>query len=342
MSTSGAGSATGPKRVVFLGTPAVAARSLDLMLDASATSDPASSFEIIRVVSQPPAPVGRKKVLTPSPVHALADERGVPVLTPPSAKDEGFLAELEELAPDLCVTAAYGCFLPKRFLAIPAHGTLNIHPSLLPLYRGAAPVQRCLEAGDARTGVSVLFTVLQMDAGPIVSQTSRELTGDEQAPELLLELFEQGTADLLGALPSVWAGDAASSAKGQDDASATHAPKVGKDEAAVSLDSSSAREVHNKVRAFAEWPGTTASLEVSGTATEVKLCMTGVPAAPVEVGGGGAGSRTLWFDGDALAAECGDGSVLHIKELQAAGRKRVDARSFWNGLQDKENLRWLR
>jgi hypothetical protein len=133
------------KRVVFLGTPDVAAKSLEMLAAASKTRN---DFEVIAVVSQPPAPAGRNKKLTPSPVHKLAEELNLPLMTPESAKDEEFLSKLEALQPDLCITAAYGNFLPKRFLAIPKLGTLNIHPSLLPKYRGAAPVQRCLEVFD--------------------------------------------------------------------------------------------------------------------------------------------------------------------------------------------------
>ncbi len=162
----------GRKKVVFLGTPDVAASSLELLLEASRQGK-GGGFDVVRAVSNPPAKTGRKKVLQPCPVQALAELEGVPVMTPATARDEEFLAELEELEPDLCITAAYGQFLPKRFLSIPKFGTLNVHPSLLPLYRGASPVQRCLEAGDTRTGVTVLFTVLKMDAGPIVRQTVR-------------------------------------------------------------------------------------------------------------------------------------------------------------------------
>ena len=159
----------GRKKVVFLGTPDVAASSLELLLRASRQGR-GGGFDIVRAVSNPPARVGRKKVLKPCPVQTLAESEGVPVMIPTSAKDDGFLADLEELEPDLCITAAYGQFLPQRFLDIPKFGTLNVHPSLLPRYRGASPVQRCLEAGEPETGVTVAFTVLKMDAGPIVRQ----------------------------------------------------------------------------------------------------------------------------------------------------------------------------
>eukprot|EP00884_Botryococcus_braunii_P010883 jgi/Botrbrau1/19797/Bobra.0124s0045.1 len=134
------------KKLVFLGTPEVAAKSLALLLDAA--SKPEASFEVAGVVSQPASRRGRNRELLPSPVAALAAQRGIAgdrIVTPEVARDADFLMWLEDLGPDLCVTAAYGLILPKTFLAIPARGTLNIHPSLLPDYRGAAPVQRCLQ-----------------------------------------------------------------------------------------------------------------------------------------------------------------------------------------------------
>ena len=171
------------KRVVFLGTPDVAAKSLEMIVERSkagkgtnSSEDPDyDGFEVVAVVSQPPAPSGRKMKLTPSPVQLMAESLGIPLHAPAKAKDEDFLAMLEGLKPDLCITAAYGNFLPKRFLAIPKFGTLNIHPSLLPLYRGAAPVQRCLENGDTVTGITVAETVLKMDAGPVVRQEEYQL-----------------------------------------------------------------------------------------------------------------------------------------------------------------------
>lgn len=230
--------AAGRKRVVFLGTPECAARSLELLIAAAA--DGRGDFELAAVVSQPPARTGRKMRLTNSPVHVTAEEAGLPVLTPPNAKDEEFLTALADLQPDLCITAAYGCFLPQRFLDMPKFGTLNVHPSLLPLYRGAAPLQRCLEAGDAVGGVTVAFTVLKMDAGPVLRQQTRAMEGDEQFPELLVEMFETGTELLIDALPSVWDGSCQEVLAPQDNEAATGAKKVQKEEAELDLSAISA------------------------------------------------------------------------------------------------------
>ena len=335
-----------PKRVVFLGTPSVAARSLELLL--AGAREGRGGFEVAAVVSQPPARSGRKKVLTPSPVHALAEAEGVPLFTPPNAKDDAFLSALADLKPDLCVTAAYGCFLPQRFLDLPAFGTLNIHPSLLPLYRGAAPVQRCLEAGDPLTGVTVAFTVLAMDAGPVLRQVERPLGGDEMADELLLELFEAGSEQLLDALPSVWDGSCEAALAPQDGERATKAAKVQADEAEVRLDELSAATVHNRLRGFAGWPGVWTMLALGDGKPPVraKILRTQLPPAPDEepTGGGGAaagpGDRLVRLNGKSLELTCSDGSVLRVQQLTLPGKKPCDAKSFWNGLNGRE-ARWV-
>lgn len=349
-------STAAPKKVVFLGTPSVAARSLELLLDGQ-QAGAGGGFEVVAVVSQPPAKTGRKMKLTPSPVHTLAEERGVPLLTPPNAKDTKFLDALEALSPDLCITAAYGCFLPQRFLDSPKYGTLNIHPSLLPLYRGAAPVQRCLEAGDAVTGVTVAFTVLAMDAGPVLRQEERVLDGDECAPELLLELFESGTHALLEALPSVWDASCADALVEQEGERATKAPKIKNAEAETRLDVVSARTAHNRVRGFAGSPGTWTELDLGDgkPAVRAKLLKTSIvhdaPSADTPTGGASEGGATgaddcssralvLSSDGKTLELTCDDGSVLGVSTLTLPGKKPVDAKSFWNGLNGRTAM-WV-
>lgn len=334
------------KRVVFLGTPQVAAKTLSILHAASKQVD--STFDICAVVSQPPAPVGRKRVLTPSPVHALAETLSIStVLTPSKAGDTDFINSLVALSPDLCITAAYGNFLPTKFLNVPRFGTLNIHPSLLPAFRGAAPVPRALEQGVHETGVCILYTVLKMDAGPIVHSITRPLQGDEHAPELLEELFDTGTHALVELLPKVWTESLKLSP--QDENLATHAPKLAKDEARLSF-TENARIVHNKVRAFAGWPGTwadfvivhpdehdgntTGKKQAKGEEIRLKVVRTTVLR---EEGGMCFSVHNVSFDEKQgyLRVTCGDGSMLGINEVQPPGKKVMDARSFWNGLRGK-------
>lgn len=342
--SSVAAAVVAPRRVVFLGTPEVAARSLEKLLAASKQGE-GGGFELAAVVSQPPTKSGRKMKLTPSPVHQLAEAEGITLFTPPNAKDEAFLAALGAIEPDLCITAAYGCFLPQRFLDMPKFGTLNIHPSLLPLYRGAAPLQRCLEAGDPVTGVTVAFTVLAMDAGPVLRQVTRDLDGSEQSPELLMEMFETGTDALVEALPSVWDGSCQAQLTPQDGDRATKAAKVSREEAEVRLDLLSAREVHNRGRGFAGWPGIWTELDLGDgkPAVRAKLLRTAVADdTPLPTGGDASASRevTLRADKKALELTCADGSVLEVSELTLPGKKPVDAKSFWNGL-NKRTARWV-
>lgn len=181
-------------------------------------------------------------------MHAYCDSHGIPVLIPEKASDPDFIDAMQKLAPDVCVTAAYGQYLPKAFLDIPRFGTVNIHPSLLPKYRGAAPVQRCLDNGDITTGVSVLFSVKKMDAGPLLGQETCELKGDEKASDLLVTLFDRGTRLLLKLLPNILSGCAATTT--QDDSQATIAPKCTNAESEIHFESMSAAMVHNRCRAL--------------------------------------------------------------------------------------------
>ncbi len=338
---SGTPSTAGPKRVVFLGTPDVAARTLELLLAASKEGQ-GGGFEVVSVVTQPPAPSGRKLKLTPSPVQVLAEAAGLPVLTPEKAKDPAFLDALQAASPDLCVTAAYGNFLPTAFLSLPRFGTLNIHPSLLPKYRGASPVQRTLQAGDAETGVTVLFTELKMDAGPVLRQVRYPLQGDEQAPALLHTLFEVGTRALVEALPSVWDGTA--TPVPQEEAAATKADKITASEAAVCFATESALAIHNKVRGFAGWPGTWSLFDLEGEAEPVRLKIaTTQVVGPEDAARPQGGARAVELVGEgkkkALRVLCADGSALDLLEVQPPGKKVMDGKSYANGLRGRA-LKW--
>ncbi|GBG88771.1 hypothetical protein CBR_g48389 [Chara braunii] len=348
------------QRIVFLGTPQVAAGVLDSLLDASSFED--SLFEVVGIVTQPPSSRGRGRkrgTLLPSPVAELAAERGLSsesILSPEKASEEKFLLRLSELSPDLCVTAAYGNLLPQRFLSIPRCGTLNIHPSLLPLYRGASPVQRALEAGERVSGVSVAFTVLAMDAGPILAQEEVIIDDEIKAPELLENLFRLGTALLLQELPAVFSGDAAKRAKPQDPSKKTTATKVRPEEGQL-LFHQDAWVLHNKVRAFAAWPGTKATFRVeradaaasNGDNTDelivVKIVTTRAkrPEKMEEQTTSNAAEgceedlvrgvgREVVFAEDALKVRCRNDSILEILDVQPPGKRAMTAKDFWNGL----------
>lgn len=315
------------KRVVFLGSPAVAAKTLESLLEAS--QHPEASFQVVGCVSQPAAAKGRKKVVQPCEVQALAEERGVRTLTPAAAKDPHFLENLAKLAPDLCITAAFGQFLPRAFLEIPVHGTWNIHPSLLPKYRGAAPLQRSLQAGDEVVGVTVLETVLKMDAGPIVAQMERPVRPDDTAEALLEELFLSGLDLLLANLDDCWRG--AVRYAPQDEDQATHAPKLNVAEARLEPDlillddsRSVALRAAHQVRAFAPWPGTWLEIRRRDETSRLKVL-----AARVADGPPPDGTHLALVDNNALRLRCADGSALDLTLVQPPNRKPMDARAFW-------------
>lgn len=330
------------KRVVFLGTPDVAATSLRRLYEDTQRAD--CLYELVSVITQPPKRRRRKGALEPSPVGAVAEELGLAVLSPESAKDTEFLDQLEsEVTPDLCITAAYGQFLPKRFLNTPTLGTVNIHPSLLPRWRGASPVQRSLEAGDNPVGVTVLYTVSKMDAGPIICQ--QEQVVDDQtdtATNVLPWLFEIGTDLLIDALPSIFDGTTTmNGATQQDESDVVQAAMIDASEAELRPWKESAWTMHNRLRGFSMWPGAFLYLQVGDidvAPVKYKILETRVVPGTVsektdEVTPGPSKK-------DGLRLVCADGSVLEILRLQPATKKPVDALSFVNGLQGR-TVRWV-
>ncbi|GMH72929.1 hypothetical protein TL16_g06046, partial [Triparma laevis f. inornata] len=327
--------------ICFLGTPDVAASCLQKL-----NKNSQSLFDIVAVVTQPARPAGRKKQLTPTPVQTMAEkcfpENSVKILTPENAKDEAFLSTLKDLKPDLCVTAAYGCYLPKRFLKIPRLGTVNIHPSLLPRWRGASPVQRSLEAGDQDLGVTVLYTVSAMDAGPIVSQVSRPNDDVKGAYVELEELFDLGTDELLKALPSIFSGETTfDTATEQDENKVTKAKMISKDEAILDFSTMSATEIHNRARGLEMWPGTYFYLEDEAykTLKKVKIGKSVVISSTEKAVDLISRELTLLKGkGAGLGVLLADGSALELLTVQPEGKKMMDAKSFVNGLAGKKMI----
>lgn len=251
------------------------------------------------------------------------------------------------MKPDLCITAAYGQYLPKRFLAIPKFGTLNIHPSLLPRWRGASPVQRSLEAGDNPVGVSVLFTVSKMDAGPIVSQKESVIDENDQATFVLPHLFRIGTDCLLEAIPDVVSGKITmKNSQHQDDDLAVAAAMIDSSEGELCVWKESARTCHNKVRGFSMWPGTFMYFQLGEEErvepVKVKVIETRVAEETGSVSGDALTNLVELPSGKGkgLMVVCADGSVLELLKVQPVTKKVMDAKSFVNGLQGK-SVRWV-
>ncbi|XP_027922511.1 uncharacterized protein LOC114180398 [Vigna unguiculata] len=326
------------KPLVLLGAPQVSAIVLDTLLNASAS--PHSSFEVAAIVTQPPARRDRGKKLSLSPLATHALDRGFSpdlIFTPLKAGDDDFLSNLKALQPHLCITAAYGNILPTKFLDIPPLGTVNIHPSLLPLYRGAAPVQRALQDGVKETGVSLAFTVRALDAGPIIATETMQVDDQIKAPDLLEILFHKGSELLIRELPSILDGSARLKAQPQDDSKATLAPKITSDESWLSFDEE-AYVLHNKVRAFSGWPGTRARvlvIEKNGEQKTLDIKIITTRLSSHESVQFNEADDVAFVEG-ALVFPCGRGTTIEVLELQLPGKKAVNAAAFWNGLRGQK------
>lgn len=232
-------------RLVFAGTPEPAVPSLQALLDSP-------RHEVVAVVTRPDAPAGRGRSLVRSPVGQLADERGIEVLTPVKAGDEDFLGRLRELAPDACAVVAYGALLPERALDIPRHGWINLHFSLLPAWRGAAPVQAAIRAGDEITGASTFRIVRELDAGPVYGVVTEKVGPADTAGELLGRLAVSGARLLVSTMDGIE--EHSLQAVPQPADGVTYAPKVTVSGAGVSF-TDPAEAVDRLARAVTPEPG---------------------------------------------------------------------------------------
>jgi methionyl-tRNA formyltransferase len=233
-------------RIVFGGTPDVAIPSLDALAD--------SRHELVAVVTRPDAPSGRGKKLTASPVAQRAAELGIEVLKPQRPRDEEFVTRLTELAPDCCPVVAYGALLPQRVLEIPRHGWVNLHFSLLPAWRGAAPVQRAILAGDQITGATTFRIVLELDAGPILATVSEPIRPDDTAGDLLHRLSLSGARLLVETLDGIEDGTLTATPQPETDAQVSYASKINVEDARIDW-TQSADVLDRLIRACAPAPG---------------------------------------------------------------------------------------
>lgn len=299
-------------RVVFMGTPAFAATILD---------DLAEHHDVAAVYTRPDAVRGRGKRLEPSPVKAAAERRGLRVLTPRTLRDEAAQRELASFAPDVICVAAYGAILPKEVLDIPRFGCLNVHASLLPRWRGAAPIQRAVEAGDAESGVTVMQMEAGLDTGPMLLKVSTPISAADTGGSLHDRLAALGPKAVVEAIAGLAAGTLHGEV--QDDALATYAHKLNKDEARLDW-SRPAVELERRVRAFTPWP----------------VCHTSLADAPLKVlgsslgQGSGAPGTILEASRDGLLVACGEGA-LRLTRLQLPGGKPLAFADLYNSRREQ-------
>jgi methionyl-tRNA formyltransferase len=304
--------------LIFFGTPEFAVPTLDAL--AAAGRLPA------RIVAQPARPAGRGRNLEEPAVARWARAQGVPLSQPQRVRAPEFIAELRPLAPALAVVVAFGQIFPPDLLALPGHGCINVHASLLPLHRGAAPIQAAIAAGDAATGVTTMRMEEGLDSGPILLQEQTAIGPRETAGELAARLAVMGGQLVVATLARLERGDLEE--RPQDVAHATYASRLTRDSGRVDWQLT-AETLDRRLRAFTPWPGLTA--ELGGEPVKL-LRARPLPeaAAPPPAAGAEPGIYLGPVDGF-LAVACGGGTLLGIAELQRAGRKSAAALDFANG-----------
>jgi methionyl-tRNA formyltransferase len=299
-------------RIAYFGTPEFAVPTLRRLID--------TPHRVIAVVSQPDRPRGRGQQLAPTPTKTIALAHGIEVLQPERIREDRFLERLAALAPDLGVVAAYGKLLPETLLGIPRLGLINVHASLLPRWRGAAPVHRAIIAGDEVTGVTIMRVVRELDAGAMFAARPRPIGADETSPQVESALAVMG-ANLLAEVVDLMASDRATETP-QDETKVTLAPKIAKGEGAIDW-TRPARQLHNLIRGLQPWPLVSARLE-----GERILLHASQPTDEIVDGPPGTVAHA---DGDVLAVAAGDRRALRLLSLQREGRRAISAREFLAG-----------
>lgn len=303
-------------RLAFMGTPDFSVPSLAALVEAG--------HEIAAVYSQPPRRAGRGQKERLSPVHEWAQKNGLPVRTPVSLRDEAAQREFADLQLDAAVVAAYGLILPLAILEAPRLGCINVHASLLPRWRGAAPIQRAILAGDAETGISIMMMAEGLDTGPVLQMKSIPIGPETTAGELHDALAALGGTMISPALADLDAGLV--SPTPQDDSGATYAKKIDKAESRIDW-SEAAAVVVRRVQAFAPWPGAWFLLRDE----RVKVLAAGLASESVQ------GEPGEVLD-DGLLIACGSGAV-RLSRLQRAGKKPADAGDFLRGRKVEQGIR---
>ena len=296
-------------RTVFMGTPDFALQTLQGLIDAGC--------KMVGVYTQPDRPKGRGKQLAAPPVKELAQKHDIPVYQPLKLRQPEAVAELEALAPDLIVVVAYGQILPKSVLEIPAHGCINVHASLLPKYRGAAPINKAIIDGETETGITTMYMDVGLDTGDMLVKKTLAIGPEETAGELHDRLASLGRETMEETLRRLCAGTLQREV--QDDEQSTYASMMKKEDGRIDWNRS-AQEIHNHVRGLDPWPG--AYTTINGEL--LKLAETSPEAAE------GLAGSVIAADKNGVCVACGSGS-LRIQQLQLAGRKRLAAADFLRG-----------
>lgn len=302
-------------RIVFMGTPDFAVPSLRVLLE--------EGYRVVAVVTQPDRPKGRKRVLTPPPVKEEALKHGLPVFQPERMRREEAVRQVALFKPDLIVTAAFGQLLPKAVLELPKFGCINVHASLLPKYRGGAPIHHAVMAGEDRTGVTIMYMEEGLDTGDMIAKVEVPITDEDNTGTLFGKLASEGAELLRRTLPSLLEGTAA--AVPQNHAEAVIAPNIRREDEVIDW-SRPARDVFNHIRGLSPWP--VACTTWNGENFKIwgaKPCKPDAPASSAHAPG-----TVLRLSDEGVEVACGTGSVL-LTEVQPAGKKAMPASEFRKG-----------
>ena len=306
------------KKVIFMGTPAFSVPILQALIDEE-------TIEIVGVVPQPDRKVGRKQIITPPPVKQLAVEHNLTMYQPEKLSGSDEMKEILTLDIDLIITAAYGQYVPTKLLNAPTHRAINVHASLLPKYRGAAPIHYAVLNGDEKTGVTIMYMEKEMDAGNIISQREIAINDEDDTGNLFEKLSLVGRDLLMDTLPAIFAGENESIVQNEDEV--TFSPMISKEQEKIDW-TLTAREVFNHIRALRPAPGAYTILEDQ----RFKIW-----AAEVVEDNTSAEPGTIIFaDTKEMYVACGEGSVLSLIEVQPSGKKRMPVANFLAGTQIEE------
>jgi methionyl-tRNA formyltransferase len=298
--------------VVFFGTPQFAVPTLRQLI--------ASRHRVCGVVTQPDRPRGRGQKVSDAPVKALAVEHHLPVIQPVALQEPAVAATLRSWAPDIGVVAAYGRIIPDSLLAIPRHGMINVHASLLPAYRGAAPVHRAVMAGDTTTGVTIMRVATQLDSGDMFARVTRPIDPDETSEAVERDLGELGARLLVGVLDAIEAGTAVE--EPQDHRASTYAPKITRDDGLIDW-TAAAAVIHNRVRGLYPWPHAFTYLD----GARLIILRTHLESEQTAAAPGTVVDVTR----DAIHVATGHGGRLAIDEVQPEGKRAMRVRDYLAG-----------
>lgn len=303
-----------------MGTGEIALPTLRWLLDHAG----GEGGEIVAVYTQPDKPVGRKQTLTPPAIKVLAEERGVPVFQPEKLKGDGeALATFAALRPDLAVVMAYGQILPRALIRTPAIACVNLHASLLPRHRGAAPIQAAIRDGDTESGITLMHVVPKLDAGDMILKKALPIRPTDTGGILHDRLAELGPETIAAGLRLFREGSA--SAEPQQESLVTHTGKLGREDGAIDW-SRGAAEIERLIRAYDPWPGTTTLLSLGDDRKTLKIH----PYARISPGSGASPGTVLASHGT-LLVQCGDDALELTGDLQLEGRKRLPIAEFLRG-----------